>query len=61
MFIFHYLNKDAYKNINIVLKNIYKQINKYNYYFDNIIQLTITTYNEIIKNTPYKLAKLHLY
>ena len=40
---------------------IYKWINKYNYYFENEIQLTTTTYNEITKKTPHKLAKLHIF
>jgi transposase len=53
------------KNISICLNIskpiIYKWINKYNYYFENEIQLTTTTYNEITKKTPHKLAKLHIF
>ena len=63
--IFHYSNKMPIKNISICLNIskpiIYKWINKYNYYFENEIQLTTTTYNEITKKTPHKLAKLHIF
>jgi len=63
--IFHYSNKMPIKNISICLNIskpiIYKWINKYNYYFENKIHLTTTTYNEITKQTPHKLAKLYIF